>query len=73
MAFDLTCCLGVRQPAGQQQPQILLLGENGFGVFARVGSDDHLGEDLDDLSRGLCVERSVERDDAAEGTDRIAS
>ena len=40
---------------------------------AGVGRDDHLGEDLHDLGRGLGVERAVERDDAAEGRDRIAA
>ena len=37
-----------------------------------VGRDDDLGEDLGDRARGLGVERAVERDDAAEGRDRIA-
>ena len=64
--------LGIGQAAGEQQPQILLLGENRLRVVARVRRDDHLGEDLGDLARGLGVERAVERDDAAEGADRIA-
>ena len=37
-----------------------------------VRRDDHLGEDLDDRLGRLGVERAVERDDAAEGRDRIA-
>ena len=38
-----------------------------------AGRDDDLGEDLDDLAGGVGVERPVERDDAAEGRDRVGA
>jgi hypothetical protein len=63
----------IRKPGGEQQAQILLLGDDRFRLVARVGRDDHFGEDLDDLARRLRVERPVRRDDAAEGAHRIAS
>ena len=43
------------------------------GLLVGVGRDDDLGEDLHDLARGRGVERAVQRDDAAEGRDRIAA
>ena len=62
----------VGQAAGRQQAQILLPGEDGFGLVRRVGRDHHLGEDLGDLQRGGRVDRPIEGDDASEGADRIA-
>ncbi len=38
----------------------------------RLGRDHHFGEDLDDLLRRRRVQRPVQRDDAAEGADRVA-
>jgi hypothetical protein len=63
----------IGQAAGEKEPQILLLGDDRFRFGARIRRDDDLGENLDDLARGLGVERAVERDDPAEGADRIAS
>ena len=37
-----------------------------------AGRDDHFGEQLGDLGRGRPIDRAIERDDAAEGRDRIA-
>ena len=42
----------IGQLAGQQQAQILLLGEDGAGVVVGVGRDDDFGEDLRDRFGG---------------------
>ncbi len=66
--------LGARigQAAGEQEPQILLVADDTDRLFAGIGRDDDLGENLDDRARGLGVERPVQRDDSAEGGNRIA-
>ena len=50
--------LRIGKPAGEKEPQILLLGDDRLGLVARVGRDDDLGEDLDDLARRVGIERS---------------
>ena len=60
------------QAAGDEQPQVFLRAHDGDRVFARRRRDDHFGENLGDGARGLRIERPVERDDAAEGGNRIA-
>ena len=62
----------IGQAAGEQQPQILLRADNRDRLLGGVRRDDDLGENLGDGARRLGVERAVERDDAAEGRDRIA-
>ena len=63
----------IGQAAGRQQAQVLLGGKDRLGVGGGVGRDHHLGEDLGDLLGRRRVDRAVERDDAAEGADRIAA
>ena len=63
----------IGQAAREQQPQVLLGADDGDRLVGRVRRDDDLGEDLGDRARRLGVERAVERDDAAEGGDRIAA
>ena len=62
----------VGHAAGQQQAQVLLRREDRARAVVGVGRDDHLGEDLGDLLGRGGVERPVDRDDAAEGADRVA-
>ena len=63
----------VGQAAGEQQPQVLLGGDDGHGVFVGLGRDDHLGENLDDGGGGGGIEPAVHRHDAAEGRHRVAT
>ena len=63
----------IRHAAGQQQAQVLLSRDDRDRLLVGFGRDDHLGEDLDDLARGLGIEPAVQRDDAAEGRDRDRS
>ena len=65
-------CARIGQAAGEQQPQILLGADDGDGVIGGIRRDDDLGEDFDDGARRLGVELAVERDNAAEGRNRIA-
>ena len=62
----------IGQRAGDQQPQVLLRRDDRQRLVVGLRRDDDLGEDLDDLSRRRGVEAAVQRDDAAEGRDRIA-
>ena len=63
----------IGEAAGEQEAEVLLGGDDADGLVGRLGRDDHLGEDLDDLGRGVGVEQAIERDDAAEGADRIGA
>ena len=64
------CRIG--EVAGQQQAQILLLGEYRLGRLGRIGRADDFGKDVADRRRSLLVERAVECDDPAECGYRIA-
>ena len=59
----------IGQAAGDEQPQVLLGGDDGDRLLARGRRDDHLGEDFGDRFGRFRVEFAVERDDAAEGRD----
>ena len=50
-----------------QQPQVLLLLQNGQRVRREVRRDDHFAENFRDCLRARRVERAVHGDDAAEG------
>ena len=63
---------GSGRPPVEQQAQVLLRRDDRLRLVAGVRRDDDLGEGLDDLLRGLGVEQAVQRDDAAEGRDRVA-
>jgi len=68
---DVAGRTGVRQTTGQQEPQVLLLGEQGDGFLVGLGRYDHFGEDLDHLPGGGGVEAGIDGDNAAKGRDRI--
>ena len=63
----------VRQSARDQQAQVLFRRHDGDRFLARRRRNDDLGEDLGDLGRGCGVEGAVQRDDAAEGAERVAA
>ncbi len=63
----------IGQTAGEEQAQIEFRADDLPRLFARIGGDDHLGKNLDDLPRGFSVERAIQCDDAAEGGDCIAA
>ena len=64
---------GSGRPPAISKPQIFLRADDGDGFLGRGGRDDDFGENLGDGARGFRIERTVERDNAAEGGDRIAS
>ena len=53
------------------QAQVRLAGDDSAGLLVGIGRDDDFREQLDDLFRRLAVERRVERDNAAEGRNRV--
>ena len=75
-ATDLTCRPGARESASppvSKSRKFFLRREDRLGFVRCAGGDDDLGEDLGDLLRRALVDRLIERDDAAEGADRIAT
>ena len=63
----------IGQAARRQKAQVLLFGKDRAGGVGCRRRDDDLGEDLRHLARGILVDLAVDRDDAAEGADRIAA
>ena len=71
-----TVRLGARgsgRPPARSRRRFFFAARMAMRLVAGGRRDDHLGEDLGDLGRGRFVERAVQRDDAAEGGDRIAA
>ncbi len=71
-AEHLARAVRVGQAVSDQQPQVLLGGEDGLGFVVGAGRDDDLGEDVGDGARVIAVQRAVDGDDAAEGRDGVA-
>src|ERR1700760_2490820 len=51
--------------AGRLPAQIAPLGDDRDGLFGGVRRDDDFGQDLGDDARGVGIEYSIDRDDAA--------
>ena len=62
----------IRQPAGEQQAQVLLGADDCDRLLAGLGRDDDFGEDLGDRARGFGVKLAIHRHNAAERRYRIA-
>ena len=63
---------GSGRPPAISSRKFFFAPDDGDGFLARRRRDDHFGENLGDGARGFRIERPVERDNAAEGGDRIA-
>ena len=69
-----TPALGAATPGrlDHQDPEILLGDQHVERAVGVLGRDDHLGEDLRDLSRHLHTDRPIGRDHASVRRGRIA-
>jgi len=55
-----------------EHAQVFLGGEDIERGGLNVGRDDDFGENFDDFGGGFCVQSAIQRDDTAEGRDRVA-
>ena len=64
---------GSGRPPASSRRRFFFPPSTAFAPSVGLGRDDHLGEDARRSPRPRRIERPVDRDDAAEGADRIAA